>query len=158
MEHWQICLSGPIPRDVLGKRVFRGSNVTEMSAQVMFWVLFARDNVNKPQWELNPAGAAGKIRLNTKDWLCFTDLICAWFAQSDAVKPKVQFVLKSKAFFFHTHQYTNVVDRQRAIIYENVTAGTNFNESLLEAVSYLVFCSDLSLKSYYLFFFFPLLP
>lgn len=118
MEHWQIGLSGPIPHDVQEKRVFRGSNVTETSAQVMFWVLFARDNVNKPQRELNPAGAAEKIRLNGKDWLCFTDPICAWFAPSHAVKPKIQFVLKSKVFFFvfglffcffYTHQYTKLL-------------------------------------------------
>lgn len=44
-----MCLSGAIPHDVLAKLVFRGSNVMEASAQVMFWVLFARDNVNKPQ-------------------------------------------------------------------------------------------------------------
>lgn len=41
--------------------------MTEASAQVVFWILFARDNVNKPQRELNPAGAAEKTRLNRKD-------------------------------------------------------------------------------------------
>lgn len=53
-----MCWSGAIPHDVQPKRVFGGSNVMETSAQVMFWGLFARDNVNKPQWEFNPAGAA----------------------------------------------------------------------------------------------------
>lgn len=33
----------------------------ERSVQVMFWVLFARDNVDKPQAEVHSAVAAAKI-------------------------------------------------------------------------------------------------
>lgn len=36
----------------------------ETSVQVMFWVLFARDNVDKPQSEVHSAVAAAKIEQN----------------------------------------------------------------------------------------------
>lgn len=38
----------------------------ETSVQVMFWVLFARDNVDKPQSEVHSAVAAAKIEQNLK--------------------------------------------------------------------------------------------
>lgn len=40
------------------KRVFRER---ERSVRVMFWVLFARDNVYKPQAEVHSAVATAKI-------------------------------------------------------------------------------------------------
>ena len=42
----------------------------ERSVQVMFWVLFARDNVDKPQSEVHSAVAAVKIeqKLNSAEW------------------------------------------------------------------------------------------
>lgn len=48
------------------KRVSRESNVTEMRVEVMFWVLFARDNMYKPQSEVPSTVAAAKIEQTLK--------------------------------------------------------------------------------------------
>lgn len=64
MEHWEIwsqmLVSSYSSRRAV-KRVFRESNVMERGVQVVFWVLFARDNVYKPQSEVHSAVAAAKI-------------------------------------------------------------------------------------------------
>lgn len=64
MEHseiWSQTLVSSYSSRYAVKRVFRQSNVMEGRVQVMFWVLFARDNAYKPQSGAHSAVAAAKI-------------------------------------------------------------------------------------------------
>ena len=82
----------------------------ETSVQVMFWVLFARDNVDKPQSEVHSAVAAAKIEQNLNSLVLnlFQLLFLLFFvsAEESAFKPKIHTHRKTLQKYIQNYMYS----------------------------------------------------